>query len=960
VKFTKTASAVLALTMTTAALPGWAAEPAPPAAKIDHESITPDPAVRRGVLPNGLRYLIMRNANPKGAVSLRLGFDVGSYEEDEADLGAAHFIEHMAFRSTRGFSNGAPDRTFAPWGVAFGRDQNAMTTQFSTLYQLDLPKPDAGQLKTAFDWLRDVADGVVFTDEAVNRERGVVLAEMDTRNTPLAAAQEAVSKFQAGAQRSVRRAPIGLRSTLNAATASSLKRFYDTWYRPENAVVVVVGDLPVDDMEAMVKTGFADWTARTPKPKRAPIVQPKPGRRSEAFTVAGDTLPTVISACRLKDGLPQRPDDVAALRQAARTQLWQTILNQRLAQRVTKGDASLLAGMVMSNDMRDLSGTCLIVMPTGEAWEPALRAGQAELNRFAKDGPTDAETEKAVEQIRAQLRGDLVGVASRGSSSLAAGIVTRALLDKVTASPADTLYAYDLAVEDLTPDDLKASFAADWTGSEPLLIMTAPKPAEREALMAAWTRGGTQAPQERYADQKTAPWRYASFGPPGKVVERTVVADPGFVRLRFANGLIFDFKQSTLEPNKVNLALEFGKGRHDIDDSQYMAAELGTKMLVTGGLGKNSFEDIQAKFAIRSSWSFALNMRPNDFMLSNSGFVSGLDDQLQVAAAYMSDPGFRPDLDALLPTSFEVMYRTYATQPTVALGMALTQALDPGAPNNMPPRDVLAKLSSADLARTLKPALTGAPMELAIVGDLDEATAVKAVAATFGALPARTGAGPVHAEPRFLRYPDRAGPTLRIEHDGAADNAAAALVWPLYVATPERRREEYALVLLSRVFDTALRRRIREELGKTYSPNVGTWTPDFGDQGSLQVSIEAEPANIETLVQETRIVAEHLRKGEIDEAMLEDARAPILARARAAREANDWWTAAMAGSARNPTILREGLDLEPLMSSLTVEDLRAAAAKWLAPDPFVGVALPRAAAPAGKVAATTAAKGAAR
>lgn len=958
-RFTKTAGAVLALAMASLPLSGQAAETSP-AAKIDHDSIAPDPAIRRGVLPNGLRYLIMRNANPKGAVSLRLGVDVGSYEEDEADRGVAHFIEHMAFRSTRGFPDGAPDRTFAPWGVAFGRDQNAMTTQFSTLYQLDLPKPDAAQLKTAFAWLRDVADGVVFTDEAVNRERGVVLAEMDTRNTTQAAAQEAVAKFQAGSQRSVQRSPIGLRSTLNAATAASLKRFYDAWYRPENAVVVVVGDLPVDDMEAMIKTGFADWTARSPKPKRAAIVQPKPGRPSEAFTVAGDGLPTVVSACRINAGLPQGPDNVATLRRTVRAQVWQAVLNQRLAQRVTKGDAPLLASAVGANDMRDLSGACLIVMPTGEAWEPALRAAQAELNRFAKDGPTDAETEKAVEQIRAQLRGGILGADSRGSTDLAADIVARALQDKVITSPADALYAYDLAVEDLTPDDIKAAFAADWSGSEPLLIMTAPKPAEREALMAAWTRGGSETLQERYADQKTAPWRYDSFGTPGKVVERTVVADPGFVRFRFANGLIFDFKQSKLEPNKVDLALEFGKGRHDIDDSQYMAAELGTKMLVTGGLGKNSFEDIQAKFSIRSSWNFTLNMRPNDFMLRNSGFASGLDDQLQVLAAYMSDPGFRPDLDALLPTSFDVMFRTFNTQPSVALGMALTKSIDPGAPNNLPPREVLTKLSSADLARALKPALTGAPMELAIAGDLDEATAVKAVAATFGALPARTGAASSRPEPRFLRYPERAGPILRIEHDGAADNAAATLVWPLYVATPERRREEYALVLLSRVFDTALRRRIREELGKTYSPNVGTWTPDYGDQGSLQVLVEAEPAYIDTLVQETRAVAEHLRKGEIDEKMLEDARAPILARARAAREANEWWTATMAGSARNPTILREGLDLEPLMSALTLDEIRTAAAKWLAPDPFVGVALPRAAAPAGKVAETPAAKGAAR
>ena len=60
-----------------------AADPAPKAAALayDPNRIAPDPAVRTGVLPNGLRYAVMRNALPKGAVSIRLGIDVGSFEE---------------------------------------------------------------------------------------------------------------------------------------------------------------------------------------------------------------------------------------------------------------------------------------------------------------------------------------------------------------------------------------------------------------------------------------------------------------------------------------------------------------------------------------------------------------------------------------------------------------------------------------------------------------------------------------------------------------------------------------------------------------------------------------------------------------------------------------------------------------------------------------------------------------
>jgi zinc protease len=949
VKFASVASVLMALEIAVCATPVIAAQadaaPSSAAAKIDHTAIPVDPAVRRGVLPNGLRYLVMRNATPKGAMSMRFAVDVGSYEEADAERGLAHFVEHMAFRSTRKFGDGSPEKIFAPWGVAFGRDQNAATTQFDTTYQLDIPKPDNAQLTTGLGWLRDVADGIVFTDETVARERGVVLAEMEARSSPQMAAQEAIGRFQAGGQRSAQRMPIGMKASLDAATAASLKRFHDRWYRPENAVVTLVGDLPVEDMEAMVRQTFSSWVGQGPKPTRAPIVQIATTRKLDAFNVAAPTLPTALSACRLKPGEPVGvADTVERLRRTLRTQIWQAVLNQRLAQRVAAGDSHLLAAAVFSSDERDVAYACLVVMPTGEAWEPALRVAQTEMNRFAKEGPTEIETETVTEQMRALLRGALLGTGSRTSSTLADSLVDAALNQKVVTDPAGQLYAYDLAVEDMTPDDLKAAFAADWSGSEPLLAMTAPKPATRETLLAAWTKGAGETIQDAYADRAALTWGYTDFGKSGTVAERSLVADPGFTRLRFANGLILNFKQTDVEPNKIELRLHFGDGRRDIDDRDYFVAELASTMLIAGGLGKHRFEDIQTLFASKASWPFQFNIGPTGFALRNSTYADGLRIQLQVLAAFMTDPGFNRTLDERLPTAFDVMYRTYATQPAGALEIAMADALAPGSPGNLPSRQVLERLRSADFERVLKPLLTTTPLELTIAGDVDEASAIQAVAVTFGALPPRSAAPPKREQPRFMRYPDGPVATIRTEHDGPANKAAAALIWPLYVSTPERRREEYALKLLAAVFDTALRQRVREELGKTYAPEVETTGPDQGDQGVLRVAIDAEPQDIETLVEEARAVAARLRDGGITEAMLDSARQPILASARARRETDNWWANAMGGSAKDPAILEETLQYEPLMSAVTLQDVRTAAATWLKRDPIVGLALPRGAA----------------
>ena len=928
------------LAVSATAQPGLAAAPAvPPVAPISRETITPDASVHQGVLANGLRFMVMRNANPAKAVSVRLGVDVGSYEERDAERGAAHFVEHMAFRSTRGYPEGGVDRALAQMGVGFGRDQNAATGVFSTTYKLDMPSPDGAQLKAGFAWLRDVADGVIFTDPAVDLERGVVLAEKEARNTPGTRVQEAIGRFQSRDQRSFNRSPIGTRETLVALKAADLKAFYDRWYRPEHAVVTVVGDQPVEVLEAMVREAFADWRAVGPAPRRAPLSPPDLKRPRDAFTVSDANLPTAISACRLRPGAAPTLTTVSQLRDSLQTQIWLAILNQRLALRVADADSHLLGAAMIVGDGRDLTTTCLITLPTTEAWEPSLQTTQAELRLFAEHGPTELEVERAVEQSRARLRGAISEAGSRLSPDLANGLVTRALDNQTTATPADTLYAFDAAVEDLTPADVLGRFLKDWSGSPPLLALISPKAPTRDALLAAWDRNALTAVEARHADRVLPTWAYKSFGSPGKVVERQVIADPGFVRLRFENGLILNFKQTQLERNKVEIRLHFGAGRREVDDRLYVAAEMGTGLLVAGGLGRHSYDDVQAMFAAKSAWEFDIDMGSSSFQIRNVILGESLDSELQIIAAYMTDPGFQSSLDERIQASIDLVYRGMRSNPAAVLSSAIGERVSPDSPSNIPSRESLAALSSAAFAKALKPALTGAPIELTIVGDVDEATAIADASATFGALAPRDPGARVRGDTHFIAYPETPVGRIQVQHEGPADKAAATVLWPLYVATPERRSEEYALKLLAAVFDSALRRRVREELGKAYAPSVGTNTPDHADQGALIVNLEAEPGDIETLITEARVVARRLEAGEITEEMLEAERRPLLAAARSQRDTNGWWASALNGSAHDKAILDELMLFEPLMTAVTLDDVKAAAA-WLKREPIIAVAQP--------------------
>src|SRR5262249_53726532 len=139
--------------------------------------IAPDPAVRYGVLDNGMRYALMHNALPPGAVFVRLSMKFGSLEEQESEKGLAHFIEHMAFNRSKHVPEGDMVKILERLGLAFGADTNASTGQKFTTYQLDLPKGSDENVNEAMFLMREVASELTFDPGAIDRERGVVLSE---------------------------------------------------------------------------------------------------------------------------------------------------------------------------------------------------------------------------------------------------------------------------------------------------------------------------------------------------------------------------------------------------------------------------------------------------------------------------------------------------------------------------------------------------------------------------------------------------------------------------------------------------------------------------------------------------------------------------------------------------------------------------------------------------------------
>jgi len=101
-----------------------------------------DARIRTGQLENGLTYYIRQNQQPENRAELRLAVNAGSLQEDDDQLGVAHFLEHMLFNGTEQFEGDEIVRFLEGIGMSFGPDLNAYTTYDETVYVLKVPTDD--------------------------------------------------------------------------------------------------------------------------------------------------------------------------------------------------------------------------------------------------------------------------------------------------------------------------------------------------------------------------------------------------------------------------------------------------------------------------------------------------------------------------------------------------------------------------------------------------------------------------------------------------------------------------------------------------------------------------------------------------------------------------------------------------------------------------------------------------
>lgn len=926
---------ILSTTMLAACAPQQArlastAPPPTPTWAFEASDVPVEEGYKFGKLDNGLRYVIRSNATPKGQALVRMVVGVGSLDEADDERGFAHFVEHMAFNGSTNVPEGEMVKLLERQGLAFGADTNASTGFEWTEYKLDLPRNDPALLDTALMLMRETASELTISEAAVTRERGVILSEKRDRNTFALRNFEDQMQFLHPQARYASRLPIGTEETLNGATAERLRAFWRREYVPAQTRLVVIGDFPIEAVEAAIKTRFADWrpAPAEPQPLAGPF-DPKAKPREDIFI--DQALSERVTVSRDGPWLDE-PDTLAQRRENLLRQIGYGIVNRRLLSRTREANAPFRgAGVGTAGSFREARSTNLVVETVDGGWKRGLLATTEEYRRALAYGFTQAEVAEQIANSRTAARNAAASESTRSNGTLLGAVIALVTNDIVPDKPSRSLERLEAFIPQITPEAVLAALQRELVPlDQPLIRFQGRRePAGgTKALREVWD-AAMQAKVVKPEAKAAGAFAYSNFGPAGQVVSDLTEPRFGIRQLRFANGVMLNLKRTDLTKDRVTVRLS-------VDGGSMLATRdkpLATQMMGVfgqGGLGKHSRDELDSLLAGRTV-GVGLGGGAETFAAGATTTPADLELQLQVLAAQLTDPGYRPEGEVLYRQTINNFFAAIGATPDSALGAELGGIL-----SDQDPRFALGKvedyrkLTFAQLKDTVGDRLGKGAIELALVGDFDEAQAIALVAKTLGALPPREPAFQPYAEQRERGFTKDRSPRL-LRHKGAKDQALLTMHWP--TRDGEDLKDAIALELLQRVVQVELTDTLREALGKAYSPGVSASSPRvWRGYGTFAVRASVDIKEVAATRAAIRGLLEELRKAPVSADIVQRARAPMLEGLDAVLKTNGGWMGLADRIQSKPDGIDRFANSRAIITALTADDLLALARRYLDPD----------------------------
>ena len=818
------------------------------AAALAEEKLPTDPALVTGTLPNGLSYIIRKHRNPEGRVSIWLHVSSGSLNETDATQGLAHYLEHMAFNGSANFPAGTVIPFFQSLGLAFGRDQNAFTSFDQTTYQLALPGGGRDVLDKGMLFMSDVAMRLSLQTAEIDSERQIILEEKRARSSAQQRVQDQIFEKLAPESALGRRLPIGIEPTIKSVMRDEFQEYYSRWYVPSNMTVMVVGDTdPAMVADVIARHFGGGLTVPRPTPRAVGI---KPSTKQRVIVATDPELTrSEVSFTRLE--APRGPvTTVAERRREMVEQIGTWVFGRRLSAELATGRASYLSA---DASIGEWPGTMRMITVEAAGRPGTWRAMLKDIGTALQRARLHGFTEREVQDARTALTADAEEAVQREVTRPAREVLRQLNGDVTrgsrTMSAAQTLALFQRLLPGITAREVSDTFTAAFDPKNGIFIAELPAtdgvPSEAEFLTLG--RAAASVKPGKPADVARATTLLSALPKGGAVVESVSHAASGVTSMWLDNGVRVHHRRMDQRKNEASIEITLAGGQIQETPADRGITEAALRAWgrpATSRLTSTQIRDLMtgAKVRVRSG------MGGDTVGLTVSGDPAELERGLQLAYLLLTDPVIEePALEQWRDAELQRIVQR-KTRPMQVL-------MDTSAAAIYPPVETRTKSLTAEQVRALTlPAaqawlrrlITDAPVEVAVVGDIEREAATRLVTRYLGALPARPRIGDkTLASLRTIARPARA---ISIAESVVVLTPQAAVMSGFFGADLRDVRDTRLLNMAARILTTRMAKTIREDKQLVYSigasSDPATVYPGFG---FFSATAPTEPAKAQEL-----------------------------------------------------------------------------------------------------------------
>jgi zinc protease len=887
-----------------------------------------------GSFDNGVKFIVRKNANPSGKITLNLRVGTGSLNETAQQNGLAHFLEHMAFKGSKHFAPMRLIPLLSHLGMTFGADTNAHTTQTETVFKLNIPDNKPQTIDTALTIFCDYASELSLYPIQIESERRVILEEARTKKNAAQRLRKHMNQELFPNTPLAIHDVIGDEEQIKTFPQSEFLDYWNTWYRPENMTLVVVGDLDPQTFIAAAQEKLGKFTARGPaRPVTKPGIKPFGAPRAVVLSDP-EQVNAEVSIMGVKSPRPI-VETFGQYRQAVIENVAEWIINHRLEARVAQGDSPYTSAQLGSADVYH-EAMMLSISADGEPrnWNQILNAQIDCVHTAAEQGFTVQELELAKRGLLAGAQWAVTQESTQDSAKVAETLIAETGSQSPILSAQQKLDLDQQILSDLTTEQLKKSFneTFDTRNFAYVLILPAPQPGQQlptsDAILAAATADWNKPAQPLQDAAATRP-TIAADPTPGTVVSRETDAQLGITSVVFANGVVMHHKRIDTRKDQVAVVIKLPGGAIEETAKTKGLSALAGQILMHPATRKISSTQLQDQMTgLNVQFKGGIGLDSMDMEVQGS--PGDLPRGLELANALLTDGILEPSVMEAWKTAQlqEIDERGSSAKSQLSDAFSQTVCANDLRFTPLTP-EVLDRLTLEAAQNWFEHIARHSAIEVSVVGDLSLEQAAEMVSKYIGSLPSRTG---TFTDLDALRKLDRPnGPYIKtIEFPGITPTA---VVMAGYLGCEETSLDRRPLSLASMILTERMIQRIRIKDNLVYSINC-TSKPGQGipGLGEIYASAPTDPKNADRLADTILEMFKSLADTGPTDQELDTAKKQIANVLQTQMKTPGFWIAQLSALKYHRHTLTELRQVPGVFDGFTTKDIQDTLHKYVVPD----------------------------